>query len=197
MTYPKGYISTQRDGSKTTEDGKRPIGKAWGADRWPVVKLRSEASRIKGAGVGVCLGPGRGPSGGWQIDLEGDGPEAGDSLDAVLGGECVETKGWGSTRGSHNLFIADGDRLLGLLSAAGAKEGTGLKAGVWHLEELPGLEWRVGGLKDDGTRKQVQSVVPPTIGDNGQPREWNGVQHVAELPQKPPGSWKQLGKSAA
>jgi energy-coupling factor transporter ATP-binding protein EcfA2 len=183
MTYPKGYITTRRDGTKTTEDGKRPIGKAWGLDRWPVEKLRSESRRVKGAGVGVGLGPRRAPGGGWQIDLEGDGPEAADSLDALLGGELVETRGWGSTRGSHNLFTVDGERLLILLGAAGAKEGSGLKAGVWHLDELPGLEWRVGGYKDDGAVKQVQSIVPPTIGDNGQPREWNGVEQVAVLPQ--------------
>ncbi len=129
------------------------------------------------------MGPGRGPGGKWQIDAEGDGEGAEDSLTRLTGGECVETRGWGSTRGSHNLFTVDGDRLLKLLNAAGATEGTGNEAGVYHLPELPGLELRVGGVNEQGEIKQIQSVCPPTVGDNGQAREWNGVNQIADLPE--------------
>jgi hypothetical protein len=72
--------------------------------------------------------------------------------------------------------------LLKLLAAAGAKEGSGTKVGVWHLEALPDLEFRVGGVKANGEVKQVQSVVPPTLGTDGQPRQWNAVGTIAELP---------------
>src|SRR5262249_47913813 len=88
--------------------------------------------------------------------------------------------------GDHTLFTADGDRLLSALSAAGAKEGTGTKAGVYHLDQLPGLEFRVGGYKPGGkVVKQVQSVVPPTPGTDGTPRTWKVSPRtpVAPLPE--------------
>lgn len=164
---------------------KRPIGKDWGKDRWDDYRLRSTFKRYPRAGVGIALGPGRAPGGGWLIDLEGDGPEASDSLITLLGGEIPDTPSWGSFRGGHWLFFALGDVLLDCLAAAGAKEGTGIKAGVWKLPELPGLEFRIGGRKPDGTVKQVQSVCPPTIGDDGKPRAWNVLPNVplATLPE--------------
>jgi hypothetical protein len=106
------------------------------------------------------------------IDLEGDGPQAGESLATLLGGESLSTLAWYATRGEHRVFTADGERLLRLLTAAGAKEGTGIKVGVWHLGALPDLEIRVGGYHADGSVKQVQSVVPPTPGTDGAPRRW-------------------------
>jgi hypothetical protein len=179
--YPRGAAIKTKRGDKTAE-GKEPIGKGWGAERWTEERLRAEHGRRPGAGAGVCFGPGRGPGGSWLIDLEGDGPGAAESLAKLLGGEIPETPSWGSTRGDHTLFTADGERLLSLLSAAGAKEGTGTKAGVYHLDLLPGLEFRVGGFKADGaTVKQVQSVVPPTPGTNGAPRAWKVT------PKTPPG----------
>jgi len=73
--------------------------------------------------------------------------------------------------------------LLALLVEVKAVEGKEPgKVGTWHLAELPDLEIRIGGFKADETVKQVQSVVPPTVGDNGQPREWSGGLDVAELP---------------
>jgi hypothetical protein len=131
----------------------------------------------------MCLGPGRGPKGEWLIDCEVDGDQGEESLSRLVGGEVITTRGWSSTRGGHRLATADGKRLLELLAAAGAKEGTGHNSGVWHLKEFPGLEIRVGGFWEDGVVKQCQSVCPPTVGDDGKPRQWNGVQSVAELPE--------------
>jgi hypothetical protein len=164
---------------------KRPIGNDWGRERWDEPRLRAAFQRYPGAGVGIGFGPGRAPGGGWLIDLEGDGDQAAESLAALLGGEVPDTPAWSSTRGLHHTFVADGDRLLAKLEAAGAKEGGGIKAGVWHLPELPGLEIRVGGLKADGTVKQVQSVVPPTPGTDGKPRAWTSSPRgrVAPLPE--------------
>ncbi len=166
--YPPGV---QLD--KRVSKGKEPIGDAWGAERWDEKRLRAAYRKYPAAGVGICFGPGRGPGGSWLIDLEGDGPRATQSLAALLGQETVPTLSWSSTRGWHHVFAADGERLLNLLTGAGAKEGTGIKSGVWHLDALPDLEIRVGGYKNDGSVKQVQSVCPPTPGTDGEPRRWN------------------------
>lgn len=156
---------------------KRPIGKGWGAERWSPYQLRQTIGRNPGAGIGICFGPGRGPSDAWIIDVEGDGPQAFASLARFAGAEPLETICWSSVRGTHWLFVVDGPRLLGALKAAGASERTDFP-GVWHLPELPDLEFRVGGTKEDGTVKQVQSVVPPTVGTDGKPRAWIGSPQV-------------------
>lgn len=184
--HAKGATIRMKDGDKIAT-GKEPIGKAWGAERWTEERLRQVFRDNPGAGVGVCLGPYRGPECRWLIDPEGDGPQAAESLARLLGGE-VATLGWGATRGSHNLFVVDtpdGERLLALLVEAKAEalKGEG-KTGVWKLAELPDLEFRIGGFKPDQTVKQCQSVVPPTIGSDGKPREWSaGAVEVAELPE--------------
>jgi hypothetical protein len=161
--YPPGV----KLGKRVTK-GKEPIGKKWGAERWTEQRLRDTFRKYPTAGVGICFGPGRGPNGSWLIDLEGDGPQAAESLTILLGGEIIPTLGWSSTRGTHTVFTADGGRLLKLLAEAGGKEGTGIKSGVWHLDALPDLEIRIGGYHPDESVKQVQSVVPPTCG-----RRWN------------------------
>jgi hypothetical protein len=165
-TYPKGVIMP----NGRISDGKPPIGSGWGLVQKSPDQLREIFNRYPDAGVGICLGPARAPGGGWLIDLEGDGPEAEESLIGLLGGELVETPSWRSTRGPHILFIADGPRLLDLLAGAGAEQGDG--AATWHLDEFPGIEWRVSGFGPGGTVKQLQSIVPPTDGTDGKPREW-------------------------
>jgi hypothetical protein len=181
---PKGAILK---GHSEPAKGKEPLGKAWGAKRYTTRELgeRREWHKDVGpSGNGICLGPDRAPDGGWLIDLEVDGDGGEDSLLTLCGGEAVDTLGWGSTRGEHRLLLADGERLLDLLSRAGAIEGKREKAGVWHLPFLPGLEPRIGGFKADGkTGKQLQSVIPPTLGTDGQPREWNGCWHITSLPE--------------
>jgi hypothetical protein len=160
---------------------KRPIGLEWGMDKPGLNELRRKFRDNQGAGVGICLGPGKFQGCLWLIDLEGDGPQAEDSLAKLFDGEVVETLGHRSARGRHWFFFAPDD-ILDKLAAAGGVEGSGLKSGVYKLDEYPDLEIRVGGCKPDGTVKQVQSVVPPTVGDDGKPREWNGCFEVAELP---------------
>jgi putative DNA primase/helicase len=166
---------------------KNPIGAAWGAKQKTEQELRRLFRSNPGAGVGLCLGPYRAPAGRWFMDLEGDGPQAAESLKCLLGGD-VATMGHDSTRGAHNFFVADtpdAERLLALLVEAKAEalKGEG-KAGVYKLAELPDLEIRVGGFKPGGIAKQCQSVVPPTQGDNGKPREWHpGPMEPAELPE--------------
>src|SRR5262245_48693946 len=161
---------------------KKPIGTDWGLKRWTPQKLQEISKRNPRCGVGVCLGPGRGPGGAWLIDRDGDGPRAEESSARFLGGEVIDTYGWSSARGGHGLFRADGERLLDLLKKAGGEERKG-KPGVWHLKAFPDLELRIGGYHADGSVKQVQSVVPPTPALDGTPREWNGIETFAELPE--------------
>ncbi len=161
---------------------KRPMGNGWGSERSTAKKLERVYHETPTAGVGLCLGPGRGPAGSWLVDLEIDGPKGSASLSAFLGAELVDTLGWSSNRGPHRLFSVDGARLRNGLAAAGAREGKGHDSGVYHLDALPDLEIRVGGYKPDGTTvKQIQSVCPPTPGTDGTPREWNGCWTVSEL----------------
>ena len=82
-----------------------------------------------------------------------------------MGGEIVNTLGWSSARGPHRLFRYD-PRL--------ARFGKS----IIKLAELPGLEIRIGG-----PGKQLQSNCPPTVGDDGKPRQWNDCDIIAELPE--------------
>jgi putative DNA primase/helicase len=188
-------------GDRAPSRGKDPIGKAWGVDRWSESKLRQELAGKPARGIGICFGPGRGPNGEWLIDLDGDGPKAAHSLAIVLGTDQeLVTPAWDSRRGGHIIFVvqeSDGLRLLGLLGKAGAREGKGAGAGVWRLDDaLPDLEWRIGGYKDDGAVKQVQSVVPPTRGEDGAPRVWRTGPStpVAELPESAYAILEELAK---
>ncbi len=189
--YSKGFERPKRGPAS----GKEPIGPGWGLARWSETKLRDTFDYDPAAGVGMGLGPDRAPGGGWLADMEGDGPEAATSLSWLLGGKTADTVGWTSRRGTHSLFVVDGDRLLSLLQAAGAKEGVADRVGVWHLDELPGLEIRAGGCHPDGIAKQVHSACPPTVGDDGNPRQWTGGQEIAALPETSYALLEAIGES--
>jgi hypothetical protein len=164
---------------------KRPIGNGWGEKQWPADRVARTFANYPQAGVGLCLGPGRAPGNGWLIDVEVDGPEGETSLATLHGGEVVETLGLSSARGPHLFLRADPERMqpiLPRLKRFQVKE-AGTHPGCFHLPQLPGLELRIGGYHADGTVKQLQSVVPPTVGTNGQARRWNGVETVAPPPE--------------
>jgi hypothetical protein len=123
------------------------------------------------------------------MDFEGDGVRADESLAYLLGtDEPPPTPSWNSRRSPHRLFETYRDRalyLLELLKACGAREGKGAQVGVFHLDEFPDLEFRIGGYKTDRkTPKQCQSVCPPAVGEDGVPRTWilGPETPVAELP---------------
>jgi hypothetical protein len=185
------YAKGETIPSKTAlSDGKNPWGKGWGLQRRDKAFLIGHYRNHPKRGIGICFGPDRAPGGRWLIDLEGDGERAAFSLSLVLGTDQeLLTPSWDSRRGGHTVFALDeldALRLLELLGRAGATESKELgKAGVYHLAALPDLEWRIGGYKDDGiTVKQVQSVVPPTVGENGVARTWRTEPSVpvADLP---------------
>jgi P4 family phage/plasmid primase-like protien len=163
---------------------KRPIGEAWGLERWTLEKARGVLKQYPAAGVGVCLGPGRAPGGGWLIDVEGDGPEAKASLAVLFGGEAVATMGWGSTRGPHRLLRCDGGRLKAIAARLRPFQVKDVnQPGVFKIPSLAGAELRLGGYKSKNIAKQLQSVTPPTAGTDGAPRQWNGVEAVADAPE--------------
>ena len=139
---------------------KAPIGESWGLTRPTEQSIREIFRRFPNAGVGLLLGPEAG-----IIDIECDGPEGGDSLAKLMGGEIIVTLGWSSARGPHHVYRYD-TRL--------ARYGKS----IIKLPELPGLEVRIGG-----NGKQLQSNCPPTIGIDGKPREWNGSQVIADPPE--------------
>jgi hypothetical protein len=179
--YPAGH--EREVGSVTL--GKEPIGKAWGLERWTKKRGARAYKDFPKAGVGVGLGPGRGPGGSWLGDVEGDGKEAEASRAKLFDGEIVETLGWGSARGGHQLLAVDGKRLQGILGGLAKYEVKNTPCpGVYHFPQLPGLELRLGGYKDDGeTVKQIQSVTPPTLGTDGKPRRFNGCESIADAPE--------------
>jgi hypothetical protein len=160
VLYPLG-AKIRRKGENEIAEGKEPIGNAWGSRRPTPQAITARFSRNPGANVGLRLGPESG-----LIDLDCDGPGAEESCLALLGGELVETFGWMSARGRHLLFLWD-PRLATLR-----------KSSTHKTEELPGLELRFGELG-----KQLQSAIPPSIGTDGKAREWNGIAHVARLPE--------------
>jgi hypothetical protein len=162
---------------------KRPIGKGWGLIRWNTDNGCRNYKAFPEAGCGLCLGPGRAPGGKSLADLDGDGPQAEESRTKFLGGETVESMGWNSDRGHHDLFAYDWDRLQPILAKLkGFESKEPSQTGVYHLPDLPDLELRFGGFHPDGTVKQVQSVCAPTPGDSGKPREWTG-EILANLPE--------------
>jgi P4 family phage/plasmid primase-like protien len=179
--YPRGVKVRTKKGTSTKE-GKEPYGERWGLDRWTVDRARAFFRRYPNGGCGLCLGPGRAPRGGWLADVEGDGPEAEESRAKLFGDEAIETMGWGSVRGGHQLATLDHERMVAILGGlAGCEDKK--KPGVFHIPSLPGLELRLGGYKPDGTVKQIQSVVPPTPGTDGTPRVWNGGETIAKAPE--------------
>ncbi|MGO8903406.1 MAG: DUF3987 domain-containing protein [Isosphaeraceae bacterium] len=139
---------------------KAPIGESWGSTRPTEQSIKATFTRFPKAGLGLLLGPEAG-----IIDIECDGPEGEESLAKLMGGEIVLTLGWSSVRGPHHVFRYD---------ARLARYGKS----IIKLSELPGLEIRIGG-----NGKQLQSKCPPTIGTDSKPREWNGNDIVADLPE--------------
>ena len=178
VIYPKGVQLPDR-----ITEGKEPIGKAWGVERWTLEKADREYGRHVEAGVGICLGPGRALGGAWLVDVEGDGPEAEASRVKLFKGESIESPGWDSARGGHLLLTCESDRLATIMprmKALESKDRAG--SGVYKSPELPGLELRIGGYTTADRVKQVQSVVPPTPGTNGLPRVWTGPATIAPAP---------------
>ncbi len=176
--------SLRADGSPRT--GSEPVGADWGLLPCTVDRLLKALTRCPDRGLGLLLGPSRGPDAAWLIDIEGDGEDAEAQFIELTGGELVDTPTWRSRRGFHRLFLVRGEELLILIAGAGGREGKGSAAGTWKLSRWPHLEWRIGGYAPDGkTVKQLQSAIPPTLGKDGQPREWTTPPTipVAELPE--------------
>lgn len=146
------------DGSGAT--GKEPARNAWGKERPTPDSLLKDFHGHRGRNVGARLGP----TGGWG-DIEGDGPDWREQLDSLCGGEVLETLGWDSKRGGHNMVLPPPPELAGIPS--GAK---------FPWSEFADLEIRLNG-KD----VQSQSVIPPSATDDFA-REWRGPWRIAPMP---------------
>jgi hypothetical protein len=184
IVYPAGF-DHPKQGVRT---GKEPFGKEWGIK--PIDKktlerdVRYFTDQDFVPGWGICLGPGRAPDGKALADIEGDSKSAEESRLALFGGQTLQTMGHTSARGKHMFVAYDWERVQRIVGALGEYETRDQQQpGVYHLPEMPGLELRLGGVKADGALKQLQSVVPPTPGTDGKPREWNGVLTIAEVPE--------------
>ena len=188
VIYPAGVVVDQKKGP---ENGKRPIGMAWGAKQIDPQQISRRFDDYPDAGVGICLGPGKAPDGRWLSDNEIDGPEGEESLAILFGGAPSDSMGWSSARGPHRLSIIGQEaRLLTILPAlysvaSGEDQDKGAVLKGDKLG-LPGLELRIGGKNRPGAEypfKQVHSACPPTAASNGGRRAWNGTWTLAEWPE--------------
>jgi hypothetical protein len=199
VNYPKDF--TKSGGKATT--GKEPFGSSWGEKEVTSQTIDKDVgyfdSRGVVAGLGIALGPGRAPDGKGLGDLEGDGPAAPESLAKLFGGEVVETLGHSSVRGGHVFVAYDWARLEPILKRlAGYLVKDANQPGVYHdLPGLPDLELRLGGYKESGKIKQLQSVIPPTPGSTGVPRRWNGCKILADAPESLYQFLEQIARQAA
>jgi putative DNA primase/helicase len=168
--------------------GKRPFGKDWGA----LAMGRNEAdlaalyARLDVEGVGLLLGPGAGPDGSWVVDIEIDAEtpdelaEGEDSVGRLFLGDEPTTMAWDSARGRHRVFTVTPE-FAGLVQAAG-KEKAGSPGVFQNVPGFPRLEFRIGGVKADGTVKAIHSSIPPTLQTDGRPRTWNGEAGLVAAP---------------
>jgi hypothetical protein len=184
ILYPKGFPR-----GETVTVGKEPLGKNWGRGPFGESRIIKDAEfftrRKCGFGIGICLGPGMAPDGGWLCDIEEDGPEALSSMYQLLGSANIETMGWSSARGDHRLFTVDPQKVRARHPEKHDDDPAHSPfGGGFQTRLLPGLEIRLGGVKPDGSLQRLYSAVPPTSGTDGNPRRWNGVETVAPMPEK-------------
>jgi hypothetical protein len=151
---------TPLDDPLTSNPGKAPIGRGWGARRLSTRALFAIFRRHPRAGIGLVLGPAAG-----VVDLEVDDREqAGPLLAELFPAGPPSTMGWTSSRGEHRLFRWD-DRLDRASSAVIRLAGGAVE-----------FRLRSGG-------KQLGAVCPPSPGADGRTRCWNGVWEIAPCPE--------------
>lgn len=147
---------------------KAPVGVGWGEKRHDVESVSSHWARFPTANVGVLLG-----SAGRLIDIEADGPEC-ELVRQALFPRLPESVSFDSDKGRHTLFEYD-ERFNGLPSVI-RLDTNGYRVGG----DVPHVEVRLG------TGKAAQSLLPPSVVGDGQPRRWvNSFSHsVAKLPEE-------------
>ena len=151
---------TPPDDPLSSNPGKAPLGRGWGARRLSTRALFAIFKRQPWAGIGLALGPAAG-----VVDLEvDDRQQAGPLLAELFPAGPPRTMGWTSSRGEHRLFQWD-DRL----DRAGSA--------VVHLAG-GAVEFRLGS-----GGKQLGAVCPPSPGADGRPRCWNGIWEIASCPE--------------
>jgi putative DNA primase/helicase len=155
--------------------GKRPIGKAWGANRPTEQGLREAFGRNPDAGVGLMVG-----AQGGLVDIDVDDPEhAGATLERMFPDGPPDTLGSKNAEGRFHLFFRYDERLAAFRRSIikGKVKANGEIAGNEHYL---GLEVRIGSAP--GETKQIQTVVPPSKMAGGKARKWIGAE-IRALPE--------------
>jgi putative DNA primase/helicase len=167
ITYPPGPDLHGRE-----RTGKEPMGRKWGVDPPTKPAIYGRFSDYPAAGVGLVLGPGKGPNGMALCDIEIDGDRGEASRDRLFGGHTPATAGYASRRGGHLLFAYDPARMTAVRGRVDKDE-----KGVIKHDTLPDLEIRIGA-----EQSETQSVIPPTE-TGGFVRRWNEHRFIAYLPE--------------
>ena len=174
---PPGQQRRRTARSRSARLGRRNAGRPTGApveyQKEPKAGVGDLPRTWTGAGRPVACRRRRGWSGGRGFPGN------------LFGGEPVETIGWGSLRGGHQLITADPERLTAIAASLTAiRTRSSARALAFPpARSCPG--WRSGwgdGLSRQNP-KQIQSVCPPTPGTDGKPRQWNGVETLAAAPE--------------
>ncbi|MHB1210346.1 MAG: bifunctional DNA primase/polymerase [Acidimicrobiales bacterium] len=170
-------------------NGKEPHGNDWGSVRHTETSLRDYYRKYPGAGVGILLGANPDPTDPsvelGVIDLEIDDPElAAPVLGRIFGEAGIPgTLGFGSNRGGHYLFRFDArlakylQRVIKGYIEETEGEGGEITSKVKGNPNYVGVEFRIGTI-DINKPAQLQSVIPPTLKEDGTPREWKAGGEV-------------------
>lgn len=173
-----------RDDKDPGRPGKRPFGPGWGLRLHTSHTLNKLYRHRDVGGLGLLLG-----SAGGIIDVEVDDPiAAAPVIDRVFPDGVPPTMGYNSNKGPHWFFRYD-PRL--------ACYGTIIKGtqGDDKNELNPnylGIELRMGAGPDSD--EQLQSVIPPSLKNDGTRRRWNGNPHILTLPDSFFADLEQFGQ---
>jgi putative DNA primase/helicase len=176
LTREGTAVVLSRQGFYTTvidPELKKVVYPEWGKHRLDEAQVREKFRAKPRSNVGLVIGPDKGPSGEWIVDIEGDGAEAEESRAKLLG-DAPPTLSWESQRGVHQVYyVADPDRMNAI-----AKRPEFVNTGIWKVPGLlPGLELRIG--RGD---LQYQGAIPPSVNGEGIPRSWIDTDGIAPLP---------------
>jgi putative DNA primase/helicase len=166
---------TAIDDRRSRNPGKAPLGHEWGKEQHDEAWWQATLGRYPGAGIGLKLG-----ADGKVIDIDVDDLElAYPTLARLFPDGIPATLGWHNAAGKfHLLFLYDRRLARFKPIIKGVVDKGGEIIGNPHYL---GIELRIGAPSGDD--KQYQSVIPPSLLSNGQPRRWNGQAKILPLPE--------------
>lgn len=157
---------TPWDDRRSNSPGKAPIGRSWGVERPDPDFLRATFKRVPKAGVGLKLG-----ADGTVIDIDVDDPSSASApLARIFPDGPPPTLRWANAEGRFHLLFRYDPRLAAIGKAI-------VKGG----EHYPGMEVRIGA--PPGDKRQIQSVIPPSLMASGVARKWVEWGELLTLPE--------------